>query len=686
MRYTSMAVLLAAFIGVTADAKTSAANRDIRYGVPLGWVQPPPPPTEAKPAADAPFHFIYLDTQLHVLPTGVETYTAYRVRILKPEALQMGHITLTWDPSSGDATVHSVRIIRDGQTIDVLKNTRFQVIQREQGLEQAVITGDLTAMLQVPGLQVGDELEVATTQRSRDPTLGDHAFGLFQFPTQGLPGSFRYRLSWPDSERLAFQSSRDLAVAVPAREGGMQTISYDLRDPRGVIVNEGAPNRYNVRRLIEYSDFAGWEDVSRRFWPLFASAATLPPGSPLRAQVAKIAAASADPAQRALAALRLVQDEIRYVYVGLNGGGYRPASADETWSRRFGDCKAKTALLIALLRELGIEAEPVAVQVSGDDGLDARLPSPSVFNHVLVRAKIGGKSYWLDGTRLGDRHLELLPQPGFAWALPLREKGAPIEAVTAAPFARPQFIGVLDMDASAGFNQPAKVSVQYVMRGDEAYGVRTSLAALSSEDTDRALRAYWRREESWVNADSVSWRYDEDRNTTILSLTGTGNADWDGNDKEGHDMTIWRAGFPPPDILRRPKGQDDSAPWLTDFPSFKCWAATIRLPRAGAGHRWGYYADPMDKEIGSVNYWRQAGLSGYVMRVVKSRQVLQREISAEMARKQTDAVPGFNNNMSRVYEEEASGAAKSAAGQDKLPFGDSVDWAVNDGACSASAN
>src|SRR5207245_7674926 len=41
-------------------------------------------------------------------------------------------------------------------------------------------------------------------------------------------------------------------------------------------------------------------------------------------------------------------------------GGLVPASAETTWSRRFGDCKAKTALLLAILHEFGIEAEPVA--------------------------------------------------------------------------------------------------------------------------------------------------------------------------------------------------------------------------------------------------------------------------------------------------------------------------------------
>lgn len=669
----------------TTSPLAARTNNTIRYADPAAWVQPPPEPTDAATPAGLPFRFIYSDTQVRVDETGIATYTAYRARIIKPEALQLGQVGLVWSPASGDATVHRVRIIRDGQAIDALKTTRFQVIQREGALEQSVLTGNLTATLQIPGLRVGDEVEVATTMRGRDPTLGDKAFGLFQLPPQGLPGAFRFQLSWPDSAKLSFQSSRDLASAVPARHGRNQTISFELRDPNGVIVNDGAPDRFNMRRLIEYSNFSGWPDVSQRFWPLYSQAALLPSNSPLQGKVAGIKASSSDPAVRALAALQLVQDEIRYVYVGLNGGNLRPAPIEETWSRRFGDCKAKTAMLLALLTALDIEAEAVLVGLNGDDGLDARLPSIGVFNHVLVRARIGDKNYWLDGTRLGDRNLDMLPQPGFNWGLPVRQAGAPIEPVKAEAFARPQFIGVLDLDASAGFDKPAKASVKYVFRGDEAYSIRSGLAGLAGEDADRVLRSYWRREESWIDSASVAWHYDEAHKNITLSLAGTAKPDWDGNDKDGHSLTIWGAGFSPPDTLRRAKEQDGTAPWLTDFPKFKCWATTIRLPLPGSKRHWTYSADAMNRQIGGVTYWRQAALQGDLVRTVMSRNVKLREITADQARAQTDAIAGFNNNMSSVFEQASSGnSAHPAASKSRLPFGDNVDWAVDDRACIAA--
>jgi transglutaminase-like putative cysteine protease len=663
-------VLLAALLA-TASVPAFAAteNGEIIYAPPAAWVLPPPPPTDAPTPSDSPFRMIWSDQQVRLDDKGEAAYSGYRMRILKADALPVGNVSIGWNPSSGSATVHRLHIIRDGQVIDVLKDQKFRVIQREDGLEQAMLNGQLTATLQAEGLRVGDEIEFAATVTRRDPTLDDHVFGVATLPTQGLPGPYRVRLGWTAPVKLIWRASRDLPQAVPAEANGERSLTYELRDPGGVIVNDGAPARYNVRRLIEYSDFADWRDVSRRFAPLFVEAQALAADSPVRAEAAKIAAASSDPVARTEAALRLVQDEIRYVYVGLDGGNYRPAAADETWKRRYGDCKAKTALLLALLKLLKIEAEPVLVNISGDDGMDGRLASPDMFNHVLVRAKLGKASYWLDGTRSGDRYLDRLSPPNFRWGLALRTEGAVLEAVPTVAPKRPQFVGVVDIDASAGFGV-AKVRASHVMHDDDAYNIQSRLAGMSREDADRNVGSYWRRQMDWVDVDKVAWTYDARQTTLVLSLEGTGKPGWEGDEKEGRRLDIAGAGFYAPDQRRRPKEQDQNAPWATNFPRYRCYATSIRLPVARAGWQWEYYADPVDRALGGTDYWRVSGLKDGVMRTIMSSRIDQPEISADEARRTNDAIPGFNNNISRVYEASKDDHPPAPG----APFGDKADW------------
>ncbi|WP_454888254.1 transglutaminase domain-containing protein [Sphingobium herbicidovorans] len=165
-------------------------------------------------------------------------------------------------------------------------------------------------------------------------------------------------------------------------EQGANAIDYRFDNPGVLTPPKDAPPRYLWQRVVEYSSSGNWRDISRLFAPLFANASSLSANSSLKPEAARIAAAHVKSLDRAAAALKMVQQDVRYIYVGPNGGNLTPAGADETWQRRYGDCKAKTALLLALLRELGVEAEAVLVNNSGtDDGLDQRLPSPRMFDH-----------------------------------------------------------------------------------------------------------------------------------------------------------------------------------------------------------------------------------------------------------------------------------------------------------------
>src|SRR3546814_8384966 len=127
---------------------------------------------------------------------------------------------------------------------------------------------------------------------------------------------------------------------------------------------EDAPLRFRRAPGLEFSTFASWADLSRTIAPLYATAGTIRDSGALAAEVDRIAAATSDPKARADAALRLVQNEIRYLYRGMEKGNYVPQAPEATWSLRYGDCKAKTLLLLAMLDQLGIEARPALVSRS----------------------------------------------------------------------------------------------------------------------------------------------------------------------------------------------------------------------------------------------------------------------------------------------------------------------------------
>jgi len=388
---------MAVMVGQAQDAA-------VQYAPVPSWVVPMQPHAIAGTRSDGAVHFTYSDFQVMSNGEGTEEYSAYRVKLLRPDALAMGNINLAWMPEAGAATVHHLRIIRDGQVIDVLKDTTFAVFQPPNTIEQAILSGLRVANLQVPGLRVGDELEFAATVRRREIALPDHSYGVAQVAAIPASGSFRTRMMWVDGHEPAWRVSSDISGQLLRQRNAVEV---QLDDPAPLQLPVDSPARFAFRRALEFSDFKAWRELSATLAPLYGDAAQLPPDSRVRALAAQMKATNADPISRARAALRTVQDDVRYVYVGMNGGNLVPARAETTWERRYGDCKGKTVLLMALLAEMGIASRPVVVSSEGGDGLDRHLPIPQFFDHVLVQAELDGKWYWLDGTRSGGLGLGL---------------------------------------------------------------------------------------------------------------------------------------------------------------------------------------------------------------------------------------------------------------------------------------
>lgn len=74
---------------------------------------------------------------------------------------------------------------------------------------------------------------------------------------------------------------------------------------------------------------------------------------------------------------------VRWVAVYLGNGSFVPHGADAVLANGYGDCKDQVALLIALLRAKGIDAEPMAINLSPSYTLSDAV-TYSAFNHVIT--------------------------------------------------------------------------------------------------------------------------------------------------------------------------------------------------------------------------------------------------------------------------------------------------------------
>ncbi len=616
-----------------AWAGGAAAGDQPIYAPPPAWVKPLPIPHAATNGGTVAAQVLLENYQAFLGPTSDQFYSETATKVLSPQALGgVGNLSLSWNPETETVTIHKLNIVRGDNVIDVLAGgKRFTILRRESNLELAMLDGTLTATIQPEGLQVGDIVDLAITFERHDPVFQGRSEGATTLYPSGVVAHAHFSAIWPNNKPVRWLATDGLGTPLITKTTDQTQLLIDMTNVEAPKPPEGAPPRFSRVGQLQLTQFAGWDEVAALMTPLYAKASTLKGGSAVDVEIEKIKALTNDPKSRAAAALRLVEDQTRYVFLGMNFGGYVPADADVTWARRFGDCKGKTALLLAILRKLGIEAQPALVSTTGGDGLDERLPVLGVFDHVMVRAVIGGKTYWLDGTRLGDRDLDKLSPPSFHYVLPVQAAGAKLEKIEQPPLSEPATEYLLRVDASAGLDSPAPAHVEALYRGEEAIERRLQFNAMNRADTDRYMRELWRKSYPWIEARQVDSAYDEIRNVMRLTMDGSATVDWSkyGAFREfdiGDSSLGWTTSY------RREPGPHQDAPFAVNHPTYVRWLAKITLPQHGYGFSL-VNATDVDTTVAGTEFKRISRIDDGVVTMDATQRSTEAEFPADQADK-----------------------------------------------------
>ena len=577
-------ILRGMLLAATALVATPAwAGDKPIYAAAPDWVKPAPPLDATKLGSDAP-QILILDHQQRLQDGQAWAYIDTAGYIANTQMLgQSGTITLPWQPDKGDLMVHRAAIIRGAETINLLAGgQRFTVLQREEKLNERQLSGQLTATMAVEGLRVGDVLRLSFSITRRDAALGGGVETVAEFfPEQLRPKFTRTRLLWPKADKLRWKVFGAGVSPALSSVGGYEEAEF-AASPKQPEMPGDAPARFKRTPGVEVTSFADWTDISRVMAPLYRTDGLIAPGSPIAAEVAKIEARAAAPRERAALALQLVQDEIRYLFRGMDGGNYNPQAPAQTWTLRYGDCKAKTLLLLAMLHAMKIDAEPVLASSDLGDALPDRLPLPGAFDHVLVRATIGGESLWLDGTGSGTRFADIGDTPAFRHVLPIRAAGAQLMALSIQPNARPDVAVAITLDQSAGINLPAPFTASMTMRGQAAEQLHQAQAQLPKDQLSALAAKLISPFISGGQVVSRSVRYDPASGTAVLETTGVDYPDWSkerGRYRLDVDQTVGNVNFSPD--RARPAWKD--IPVSTGNALHFLLQRKIRLPKGGKG-------------------------------------------------------------------------------------------------------
>lgn len=560
-----------------------AHGADYEIGPTPGWVVPADIPAGVTAPAEqisSGTYYLLADYQVLALPKHAAEYRHTAATALNERGVDaLANIEIVFDPGFQKLKLHTLAVTRDGHRTDQLGRATIRVLQRESALEHAVIDGRKSAHIVLNDIRPGDTVEYAYSLTGTNPALGEAVSGSLPLQFNMPVGRIAVRLLRPEGIPLQVRTRNTALAATERRAGTLREYRWTQSPALPLLMEADAPGWYTPFAFIEWSSFQDWPAVAAWGAPLYRPVGKLGPA--LQAEVTRIRAEHASPAQRAVEALRLVQSNVRYLGIEISSGSLIPRHPAEVFERRFGDCKDKTLLLISLLDALGIEARAALVNTGITRGVADHLPSPGVFNHVLVQASIDGSSYWLDPTMPKQTApLTRLYQPDYGRALPLDTRRAalvPMRPDDAPPHRRE--INVT-FDLTKGMDQPAGFSITTTNEGLLAEQVRAQLASGSMEVLQKNYLNYYATRYPGVRT-TAPIRIDDDAATNRITISESYEIPdfWPRNDA----MKRREAGIRVPeieDLLRPPDSAIRHAPLPLSPPFELSMTTQVRLHEA----------------------------------------------------------------------------------------------------------
>ena len=314
-----------------------------------------------------------------------------------------GQLSIGFVPDYQRLHLHAVRVLRDGEALDRTASSTVRFLQREVGLEFGMYSGEVTASVLVNDLRVGDTLDVDYSVEGQNPVFAGRYAGIYTFDQRAPQLSRRVVVNYPETRHISWRRAgpwrADAAPPVEDSRAGMHRLRFEEAPVAEVAIEPGTPSDHIAYRALQFSEYDAWADVVSWASGLFETDGVNDPE--LRQVVERLRALPTDE-QRVSAALEFVQSQIRYFSVSLGESSHRPTAPDTVIRRRYGDCKDKSLLLMSLLREVGIESHAVLLNLGRRRVMRDMLPTPLLFDHVIVRVTVAGRDYWLDATRLGQ--------------------------------------------------------------------------------------------------------------------------------------------------------------------------------------------------------------------------------------------------------------------------------------------
>lgn len=394
-----------------------------------------------------------------------------RVRVQSAAGVrQWSELVFGYNAAAEKIAVHYARVRKaDGTTVSVGPGAVKDQIAAAANSFPAYLNYKETRVA-VSSLAAGETLEYEIEKRIVAPAAPGEFWFEHAFVDSAVVLDERLEINVPAARKVILKSSPAFPSAAENLNG---RAIYRWKHLNSRPIDRSSAESAERARArtpdVQLTTFASWEAVAR--WYAKVSRGRAEPAPEIHAKAQELIRDRTSDIEKMQALYEWVSKNIRDTGLPLGAAGYQPRTAAEILANQYADSADKHTLLAAMLSAAGFSSD--AVLMPSSRKLDAVVPSPAQFDHVITLVPLAKDLVWMDST------VDIAPFRMLAAGL--RAKSALVISPDGAGKicetpADPPFLSTQQVDITGQLSELGKLTAtaRYSVRGDTELVLRSA--------------------------------------------------------------------------------------------------------------------------------------------------------------------------------------------------------------------
>lgn len=457
--------------------------------------------------------------------------------IVSDAGVQNGsQISVSYAPDYQKLIFHKVVVWRNNIPQDQLSASKFKILQSEKELSRFIYNGTYEAFLLLDDVRKGDKIEFSYSLLGDNPIFGKKFSSTFYLEGQTSISHVYTNVIFDKNRSLNIKNFAGADAPKVTVKDNLKLYEWEstlTKTHRGV---DFEPSWYNPLKRSQVSEYKNWNEVVE--WGLAVNDYPDLKTPLVDKKVAELKSKAGNDKKKYIElATRFVQDEIRYMGIEIGPYSHRPNSPENILKQRYGDCKDKSLLLVHLLKAMDIKGYMAYVDTYLRDKTIDFLPSPFIFNHVIVMVEYDYFKTWIDPTISYQRgSFDNFYSPDYGNALVLKKNVNSLEKIESNRAGK--IISDLDFIlADTTENAITQLLIKTTYTDNYADNIRAEIAASGTDGAEKNYLEYYTKLYPEIEMkDALKYVDNEENNTVEITESYQINNAWtdsnDGNDKQ----------------------------------------------------------------------------------------------------------------------------------------------------------